>query len=146
MRASWSSRARNRSSKSDGVSAPCVVDDQHEGLGLAGGAQEGCRGVEESKACTVRVERGRGGQPGEPVVELGQHLGDVRGARPELATDLLLLAVADVGAQGLRPRPIGGRAARLPTATPQHPQSARLSGVRELVRQPALADAGLAGE
>ena len=64
-----------------------VVDHEHERLNLAGRPQERGGGVEQPEARALGVERGSRGQVGEELVELGQHLGDVGRARPELGAN-----------------------------------------------------------
>jgi hypothetical protein len=52
--------------------------------------------------------------------------------------------LANVGAQRFDPGPVGGGAARLPAAADEHARAARSGSADQLVREPALPDAGLA--
>ena len=78
--------------------------------------------------------------------QLRDDLGDLRGAGAELAAQSRLVHPPDVGPDGLHPRPVGGRATRLPATAPQHRRSLRLRRAGEFVGQPALPDARLTGE
>src|SRR5207248_3553399 len=57
---------------------------------------------------------------------------------------LLGIALANVPAQRLHPRPVRGRAAGLPAAADEHLEPARPRRPDELFAEPALADARLA--
>jgi hypothetical protein len=123
-----------------------IVDDHHERVRLAACAQEGGDRVEQPETRTIGIERRSRGQPGEQLVKLGKHLGDVRRAGSELSTDLLPVVVTDVRAKGLCPWPVSRGPACLPAAAPEDLHTPRFGQGRRLVREEALADARFAGD
>ena len=56
------------------------------------------------------------------------------------------VAVADVRAQRLDPRPVGGGATSVPAAADVHPRATSPRVVTDLLGQPALANPRLAGD
>ena len=123
-----------------------VVEHQHERLRVRDALQERGQGVEQPEARALGLGRRRRRQVGDDVAQLRQQLGEVRRPGPELRPQRGGLGRADVGAQRLHPRPVGGRAAGLPAAADEHQRAARSRPRGELLGQPALADARLADE
>src|SRR6266498_4780745 len=92
----------------------------------------------------LRVDGDVPGRTRHDIARFGNQLRKVGGAAPELGPERLRVELADVRAKRLDPRPVGGRAAGLPTASPKH---LRLPPPRlrsELVSQAAFADSRLA--
>ena len=58
--------------------------------------------------------------------------------------DLVAVAVARISAQRLDPRPVCGSSSRFPASTPEHGHPPLPGALRDLVEEPALADARLA--
>ena len=123
-----------------------VVEHQHERRGAGRVAQKRRRRVEEPKPRALGFQRGRRRQVGHDLAQLGEHLCDDRGARAQLRAHRLRADVPQVGAQRLHPRPVGGCTAGLPAPSRQHPRALLPGPGRELARQPALADPGLASD
>ena len=109
-------------------------------------AQERCDGLEQSEAGPVGVGGRRLREVGHQAPELGKDGGELGPLAAELGAHGLGVAVADVRAQRLDPRPVGRGAARLPAPADVHPRSAPPGVATHLLGQPALADARLAGD
>ena len=127
-----------------GVGGVQVVERDHERPCLARPPEELGGRVEEAEADELGLERRRRRQTGEAVGELRHDLGQVGGARAGLLGQRRGLAGAHVGPQRLDPRPVRGRAAGLPAAPDQGRRAAGARVPRQLLRQAALADPGLA--
>ena len=120
-----------------------VVEDDQERPGESGGTQERRRRVEELKAGRVGLTGRWCLEIRNELVDLGKHLGDVDGARPQLPAHRVRIGLAHVRPQHLDPRPVRRRARVLPSSAPQGDESAVAGVRRHLVREAALADAGL---
>ena len=123
-----------------------VVEDEHERLGVGDVAEEGRGRVEEPEAGALRVERHGRAHVREELAELGEHLRDVGGAASEPLAHGRRILAAHVRPDRLRPRPVGRRTAGLPGAAEEGRRASLPRPLRELVREPALADARLAAE
>jgi hypothetical protein len=131
----------------EGGRVGCVEVVEHDQQRLLGGGpsqKRGC-GVEQAKARPLGVERRRRRHVAENLTHLGQDLRQLACPWPELSAQVLGSLLADVCPQRLHPWPVSRRAARLPTPAREHERAAVPRSRRELVGQPALADAGLAG-
>jgi hypothetical protein len=71
---------------------------------------------------------------------------DVCSPSGELVAKRLGIAISDVCAQCLNPRPVGWGAAGLPAATDEHLGAALARAARDLLKKAALADSGLAAD
>src|SRR3954453_5413833 len=96
-------------------------------------------------------ESGGGGGSGRSAVgeeppKLGKDRGQFGPFAAQLRSHRLGTVVADVRAQRLDPGPVGGCAAGLPAAADVHPRPALSRVATDLLGQPALADARLAGD
>jgi len=121
-----------------------VVENQDERPDLRGVPEERRCGVEQAEAGALGVRGHLGTRHlGEQVLDIWEHLGDVRGPSAELRQERVRVLLPEIRADRLHPRPVGWSAARLPAASPQDQGHALLCAVRELVREPALADPGL---
>jgi hypothetical protein len=80
------------------------------------------------------------------VAQLGKQTGRVGCSLAKLRMEAFRVGFAEVRPQRLNPRPVGRGAAGLPAAANQHPHAAGAASCSELLREAALADAGLAGE
>jgi hypothetical protein len=123
-----------------------IVEDEHERLRLRRVPQEGGRRVEESEAGALRFGDPWLREVGEEVTELRQHLGDVDRTCRQVGSQGVRFALAQVAAQGLHPGPVGGRTANLPAAAPKDLRASLPRLRRQLVREPALSNAGFAAE
>src|SRR5690348_6691266 len=65
---------------------------------------------------------------------------------PEVSDRLSRVSTPELRADELQPRPVRRRAAAFPTAGPENRYARGRRGAAELGREPALADAGVAGE
>ena len=124
-----------------------VVEDEHE-RPLCRGALRRNSAVASNRRKRAPSDSSRAARrrSGQELAQLGQELRELRGARAELRAQRSGSLVAHVGAQRLHPRPVGGRAARLPAAPDEHARAARPRARDQLLGEPALADPGLAGE
>jgi hypothetical protein len=127
-----------------GVGGVEVVENDQERLRRPRRPEEGGGRVEEPEPGVLRIGRGPCRHVRQHLADLGDDLRELGGARSELPTEGLWCLDADVGAQCLHPRPVGGRAARFPATAPHDPDPPLLGSSRQLVRQTALADPGLA--
>ena len=124
-----------------------VVEHEHERPALArrsGGTRRSRR--RGGSAPPSDSSAGGSGRSGKRSRSSGTIWARSAAPAPSCARSAVGLAVAHVGAQRLHPRPVGGRAARLPAAADEHARAARASLRAQLLGEPALADAGLAGE
>jgi hypothetical protein len=107
--------------------------------------QEPGEAVEQPEAGRLRLDRRRRRQVRQARADGRHDLGDVGGAGAHLLAQRRRVGGLDVGADHLDPRPERGRALPLPAAAPQHQGTTRSRLGRQLLGQPGLADAGLAG-
>ena len=78
--------------------------------------------------------------------QLGEELGEIRRAGPELCSECVGLRIAEMDAQRLNPRPVCGCPACLPGSPNEHARPAGTGAVHQRVGEPALAYAGLSGK
>ena len=123
-----------------------VVENDQERLRRPCRTEEGGRRIEKPKPRVLRIVRRRCQHVSQQLTYLGHDLRELRGARPELSTQVLWDLDADVRPQCLHPRPIGGRPTRFPAPAPQDTDALLLGSSGQLIRQPALADPGLASD
>ena len=91
-----------------------------------------------------RAARGGRRQARNPLAQLREDLGEVRRAGPELRPQDVCRRLVDVGPERLHPRPVGGRAPRLPAASHEDPRASLSGAGDQLLGQAGLADPGLA--
>jgi hypothetical protein len=113
-----------------GIRGVDVVEHEQERLVGGGAADKRRRRVEEAEARVLRVV-------GLPLAGVLQERRQLAGRRMGLAHE---------GPQRLEPRPVGRRASRLPAAAPEDAGADGLGPAGELVGEPALAAAAIAGE
>ena len=123
-----------------------VVEDEHERLGVGDVAEEGRGRVEEAEAGALGVERHGRAYVREELAELREHLRDVGGAASQPLAHGRWILAAHVRPDRLRPRPVGRRTAGFPGAAEEGRRAPLPRPLRELIREPALADARLAAE
>ena len=123
-----------------------VIEDQYERRILGGVPQERRDGIEEAEPRALRFQVVELWCVGKQVPQIGQEVCEIRRSRTELPLQSLAVAVSDVGAERLHPRPVGGCAAGLPAPAPEHGGAPRVGMGRELVGESALADSRLAGK
>ena len=123
-----------------------IVEHEHERTVDRGVAQEDRDRVEEAEAGALRLERRGRRKIGEALAQLGDYLRKIRRASGELSGERVVVGLLHAGPQRLRPGPIGRRAARLPAAADDDPGAAGVRLRCERLREPALADARLAGQ
>ncbi len=118
-----------------------IVDDEHDWPIVTGPDQKSGHRVEQLEPGCFGISERRGGEFREHLPQLRDDLGDTGRTRTELAPQRRLVQVSDVPTEGLDPRPVGRRSARLPATAPQHRRAPFVRRVAELVGQPALTDA-----
>jgi hypothetical protein len=121
---------------------------QHQQQRPAGGGrpQEAGQAVEQPEAGRLRLGRRRGRQVRQALADGRHDLGDVGRTGTHVLAQRRRVACLDIGAHDLDPGPEGGRALSLPAAAPQHQDAAGAGLGGQLLGQPGLADAGLAGQ
>ena len=112
-----------------------VVEHQHERLRGRDALQEGGQRSKSRKRAPSDSTRGAAGRSGRSVAQLGKELGHVGRPGAELGAQLSASVSRRYGAQRLHPRPVRGRAARLPAAADEHPRPARPAPVRSAPRR-----------
>jgi hypothetical protein len=123
-----------------------VVEHKHEGSRLRGAPKKRAHRLEESEAVALRPQPRGLGKIGEQLAQLGKKLGEIRRPGTQLGPERVRLGLTNIGAQPLNPGPIGGGAPRLPAPADHDARAARPRMPDQLVGEPALADAGLAGQ
>ena len=126
-----------------------IVEDDHQRAARGCVAQKLGDRVEEIEAGVVRIEARRSrrvGQSGEMRLQLGHQLADVDRAAAELQRQDRGILAAHVRSENLHPRPVGRLPAAFPRVAPEHARFPSCGEIGHLLRQPRLADAGLAGE
>ena len=142
MRAEPSSRARNCSSSSDGASAAWRSSSTSTIGRLCGGAaQELGHRVEQAEARRLGSSAGGSGRSGKRSRSSGTICARSAAPGAELGAQRVRVGLAHMGAQRLDPRPVRGRAARLPAAADEHLRAARAacaasSSARRLLPMP----------
>src|SRR5437867_3605705 len=97
-----------------------VVEDEDDWLRERGRAKERCCCLEEAEARSFGVAGRRWRKLTVELVQLWKDLSEVRRALAELPAERLGVAISDVRTHRLYPRPVGGCATGLPTATDEH--------------------------
>jgi hypothetical protein len=122
-----------------------VVEHDHKRPPGGGAGEEGPDRVEEAESRLLVLGLRRLLDP-QALGDVRYHPGDVGGTAAHLPAERHRVRLSNVGAQGLRPRPIGRRALALVTAAPMD-LGASDPGIRgELLCRAGLADPRLAGE
>ena len=100
-----------------------------------------------AEALRLALERhGALHEAGQPLDELGRDMRDIGGAEPEVLDHLVSRPPLHQLPDDLRPRPVGGRPARLPGAAPQHRVAVVGGSFGDRLGQARLADPRLAGD
>src|SRR5689334_1652950 len=101
---------------------------------------------EQAEAGTFVLRIGRGGKVGQPFAKLGHEPHEFGAVLRQLTAQPSWLRLARQASQRLRPRPVRGRAARLPAPADQHLDSSRFGPPDKLLGQATFADPGFADQ
>ncbi len=123
-----------------------IVEHQDERRATARGTHQSGDRVEEPEARLLDLEHRSRRLLAETCDDFGHDLRDVRGPRPEVAAERFGVGHLGVASDDAQPGMKRRRAGAFPAAPPEHDRPPGAGDRGELVCEPCLADAGLAGE